>query len=123
VTDTFWEIEAINGFPGAYMKYVNEWFSADHFINIMKGEKNRKAKATDSVVYIDANGIKTYTEEFLGEIATQKYQGKKKLKDSTGWDHVFMKDDRYLGEYHGDDENLVSKQNIWEEFSEFIKTK
>jgi non-canonical purine NTP pyrophosphatase (RdgB/HAM1 family) len=41
VTDTFWEIPALNGFPGAYMKYVNKWFSSEDFLALMKNKENR----------------------------------------------------------------------------------
>jgi non-canonical purine NTP pyrophosphatase (RdgB/HAM1 family) len=121
VTDAYWEIESLNGFPGAYMKYVNDWLTAEDFINLMKDHKNRKACVTDSIVYIDEKGIKKYFEIFTGEIANEKYSGKKKLKDSTGWDYVFMRNGKYLGEYHSDARKLKSDKDIWSEFSEFLK--
>lgn len=123
VTDAFWEIESLNGFPGAYMKYINDWLSADDFINLMKAHKNRYARVTDSIVYIDKKGIKKYFEVFTGEIANEKYSGKKKLKDSTGWDYVFIRDGKYLGEYHGSARELKSEKDIWSEFSKFLKSR
>ena len=31
VSDSGWEIPALNNFPGPYMKYVNHWFSVRFF--------------------------------------------------------------------------------------------
>jgi inosine/xanthosine triphosphate pyrophosphatase family protein len=36
VEDTEWSIPALNGFPGLFMKYVNEWFKVEDWIKLMK---------------------------------------------------------------------------------------
>ena len=36
VTDTFWRIPALNGFPGAYMKDIANWFSSEDFLSLME---------------------------------------------------------------------------------------
>jgi len=41
VTDAGFYIEALKGFPGPFIKFVNEWFSADDYINLMKDKTNR----------------------------------------------------------------------------------
>ena len=42
VTDTFWEIPALNGFPGAFMKYINNWFVPQDILNLMKDKNDRR---------------------------------------------------------------------------------
>lgn len=35
-------IEALNGFPGPFIKYLNSYLSSDDIIKLMSGQKNRK---------------------------------------------------------------------------------
>lgn len=55
VTDAGFYIEALNGFPGPFIKFVNEWFSADDFINLMKGKDNRSIDIQDCLAYCHTN--------------------------------------------------------------------
>ena len=56
ITDTFWEIPALNGFPGAFMKYVNKWFTPQDFLNLMNNKTDRRVLCYDQIVYIDKDG-------------------------------------------------------------------
>ncbi|MDB5185504.1 MAG: RdgB/HAM1 family non-canonical purine pyrophosphatase, dITP/XTP pyrophosphatase [Candidatus Saccharibacteria bacterium] len=71
INDAFWEIPALNGFPGGYMKDINEWFTADDFINIMKDKTDRRICLTECVLYKDETITKIITKQFWGEIALQ----------------------------------------------------
>lgn len=51
VTDAGFYIEALNGFPGPFIKYVNEWFEVDDFINLMQGKANRTIFIQDCLAY------------------------------------------------------------------------
>ena len=46
LTDSGYYFEALNGFPGPFIKYVNQWFSAQDFLNLMSGKQNRKVCVT-----------------------------------------------------------------------------
>src|SRR5450830_475374 len=35
VSDDSWDIPALNGFPGPYMKSVNHWFESQDFLRLM----------------------------------------------------------------------------------------
>jgi inosine/xanthosine triphosphate pyrophosphatase family protein len=41
VSDDTWHIKALNGFPGAYMKSINYWFTPDDFMRLMHGIEDR----------------------------------------------------------------------------------
>jgi len=69
VTDTFWNIPALRGFPGAYMKDVNEWFGTSDFLNLMKDKADRRISFTESVTYKDLMEIKIFSKEFWGDFA------------------------------------------------------
>lgn len=55
VLDAGYYIEALNGFPGPFIKFVNEWFSADDFLNLMQGKLNRKVIIRDCLAYCFPN--------------------------------------------------------------------
>lgn len=41
VSDHGWAFHALNGFPGAYMKEVNKWFTPQDFLNLLKDKQDR----------------------------------------------------------------------------------
>ncbi|MBK1810722.1 hypothetical protein JHL18_08735 [Clostridium sp. YIM B02505] len=51
VTDCGFYIEALNGFPGPFIKYANEWFSADDFVNLVKDKNDRTIIIQDCLAY------------------------------------------------------------------------
>ncbi|MDE2144954.1 MAG: hypothetical protein KGJ01_03245 [Patescibacteria group bacterium] len=71
VTDTFWNIPALNGFPGGYMKEVAGWFKEEDFLNLIKDKNDRRISFTESVTYIDGDELKEFSKEFWGVIANE----------------------------------------------------
>jgi inosine/xanthosine triphosphate pyrophosphatase family protein len=71
VTDTSWNIPAFNGFPGAYMKDVAQWFSSDDFISIMKTKNDNRISFTESIAYKDKDRVKIFSQEYWGFIANE----------------------------------------------------
>src|SRR3989344_556765 len=51
VSDGGCYIEALNGFPGPFIKYINKWLSAGDLLNLMKGKKNRRVFWRDCLAY------------------------------------------------------------------------
>ncbi len=68
VTDTFWNIPALNGFPGGYMKDISEWFSEEDFLNLMKDKKDRSIAFTETIAYKDSKRLKLFSKEYWGRI-------------------------------------------------------
>lgn len=68
ISDHFWSIPSLGGFPGAYMKYINQWFTADDLLNLMKGKENRDAILTEALCYIDNSTIKTFEMSHRGKV-------------------------------------------------------
>jgi non-canonical purine NTP pyrophosphatase (RdgB/HAM1 family) len=121
VTDTFWEISALNGFPGAFMKYINKWFSSEDFLALMKNKEDRTIITNDSIVYIDENGIEKFTDIAIGEIADEIYKNKT-TNDSI--DNLVKFNGKYLTEHHKENYMNFPKQNkAWEQFINFLKNK
>jgi XTP/dITP diphosphohydrolase len=71
IHDTFWNIMALRGFPGAYMSYVAGWFKAEDFLRLMDGKTDRTVGCTDTLVYHDGQRSKVFTQDLWGNIATE----------------------------------------------------
>lgn len=70
VTDAGFYIEALNGFPGPFIKFVNEWFSADDYLNLMSRQTNRAIIVRDCLVYCHPNKEPiAFIGEYKGSIA------------------------------------------------------
>ncbi len=78
VSDSYWMIPALNGFPGPYMKDINLWFTPQDFLNLMKDKKDRTIILKDTIFYIDNQGFKTFTNDYSG-IILEKACGSKYL--------------------------------------------
>lgn len=66
VSDHGWTIPALNGFPGAYMKYMNNWLSSEDFLNLMQPYKDKSIIKHEIVCYIDNRQIKLFIAEIKG---------------------------------------------------------
>ncbi len=53
LTDSGYYFEALNGFPGPYIKYINQWFTAQDYLNLMVGKTNRKVVVTQCLSYCE----------------------------------------------------------------------
>ncbi len=72
VTDAGFYIEALNGFPGPFIKFVNEWLSADDYINLMRGKINRTIIIQDCLAYCHPDGEPlVFTGTYRGKLANQ----------------------------------------------------
>ncbi|MBI4037284.1 hypothetical protein HY385_02575 [Candidatus Daviesbacteria bacterium] len=68
VNDSGWSITALNGFPGPLMKYINEWFTPQDFLNLMKDRENREVFLGEVVVYKDEKQTKVFTHQIKGVV-------------------------------------------------------
>jgi XTP/dITP diphosphohydrolase len=72
VTDAGFYIEALKGFPGPFIKYVNEWLSADDFVNLVKDKNNSSIIIQDCLAYCHPNSEPlAFTGTYRGRIATR----------------------------------------------------
>ncbi|MBU3143871.1 non-canonical purine NTP pyrophosphatase [Clostridium sp. CF012] len=72
VTDAGFFIETLNGFPGPFIKYVNEWFSSYDFINLMQGKTNRTIIIQDCLAYCrPGEEPVVFTGAYQGKLAKQ----------------------------------------------------
>ena len=67
VSDDTWDIRALNGFPGAYMKSINYWFKPEDFMRLMQDVEDRRITLHQYLAYTDG----TITEIFKNDIEGQ----------------------------------------------------
>lgn len=115
VTDTSWNMPALNGFPGGYMKDVANWFDPVDFLNIVKGKKDRRIAFTESIFYRDSKQTKKFSREFWGEL-TDKPRGKNgnSIEQVAAFDGKTIAENRDLGKLSHDPED-----HIWIDFAKW----
>lgn len=75
VNDASWHIAALNGFPGPYMRYVMDWFTADDILKLLEGKADRSIILRDTIVYKDATTEKVFTNDVHGVILEAPTEG------------------------------------------------
>jgi len=71
VQDSYWNIIALRGFPGAYMHDVSAWFKPEDFLKLMEDKPDRTAVCTHTVVYYDGKHAKTFSKDFIRQISQE----------------------------------------------------
>lgn len=66
VSDDSWNVPALNGFPGAYMKSMNHWFAPDDFLRLMAGKDDRTIYLEQRLAYIDETEVVTFSKQLKG---------------------------------------------------------
>ncbi|MDO4773538.1 MAG: non-canonical purine NTP pyrophosphatase [Candidatus Saccharibacteria bacterium] len=68
VNDSSWEIPALSGFPGGYMKDIAQWLTAEDFLRLMDGRQDRRIILHDVVAYYDGNSVELFAYDQTGVI-------------------------------------------------------
>lgn len=71
VSDDTWDIPALKGFPGAYMKSINYWFTPDDFLRLMDGVENRTIILHQYLAYTDGNVTEVFKNDIPGRIINE----------------------------------------------------
>ncbi len=53
VSDAGFAIHALNGFPGPFIKYINDWLTPEDILAMMEGKTDRRAKFVDILAYAE----------------------------------------------------------------------
>ncbi|HSQ97700.1 MAG TPA: non-canonical purine NTP pyrophosphatase [Rickettsiales bacterium] len=77
VEDGGFYIEALNNFPGVYVRYILDTIGAEGILKLMQGQTNRKARFCSCTTYVDEKGElfqfeNDFDETDIGLIATEK---------------------------------------------------
>ena len=114
VTDTFWTVHSLNGFPGAYMKDVQGWFSSEDFIALVKDKSDKSVSFSENITYIDEKTVKTFSKEFLGKIVTTPRGVGNSLENIAEFQGVTLGERREQGGYSHEPDEYV-----WVDFAKW----
>ena len=71
VTDSGFYIDALNGFPGPFIKFINQWFSVDDYLRLMSNRRYRHLTIQDCLVYVRPGETPiSFVGTFQGKLAT-----------------------------------------------------
>ena len=109
VEDGSMEFSALNGLPGTYINDFLKALGNKGLVELLKGKKDRRAKAMVEVVYIPKKG-KVY--KFVGSVKgtiAKRPMGKKGF----GWDAIFIPDGqiRTFGQMNLEEKNKYSMRD------------
>ncbi len=71
VCDQYWEIPALGGFPGPYMKDIDKYLKAEDILAMMADKDDREINLYENVVYADGDITKDFTAVYPGRLATE----------------------------------------------------
>lgn len=119
VTDAGFLIEALNGFPGPFIKFVNQWFSVEDYMNLMKGKSNRRIIIQDCLAYCYPNEDPiVFTGSYIGELAMEP-----SAKPGTPIDRLFIPQGLHMPIAEIPEEQMLaywSSGEIMSKFKEYI---
>jgi XTP/dITP diphosphohydrolase len=120
VTDVGFYIEALNGFPGPLIKLINEWFSAEDFLNLMRGKNNRRIVIRECLVYCPPNKKPvTFCSSYQGMLATKPGE-----KSGTPIDQLFIPEGYSIPVSEISPDEMVtywSSVSIWQELKRYLE--
>jgi XTP/dITP diphosphohydrolase len=68
VSDDSWEIPGLNGFPGPYMKSINQWLRTEDFLRLTDSLNDRRIYLTQRLAYKDSERLQTFSAKIEGVI-------------------------------------------------------
>lgn len=114
-------IEAWNGFPGPFIRFLNHEGSNSLLLKLMKNEANRSVIARGAIGYHDGRQVYSFIGEVKGSLA-QKPRG----KNGWGWDTLFIPEgsSKTYGEMSPDEKVLLNHRTLaLKQFKKFLKTR
>lgn len=114
-------IESLGGFPGPFVKYVNDWLSQDDILRLMQGQTDRTAYFKDALAFVKPDGsVKVFTSKASGSLAMQADI------NNTKWtmNSLFIPDGytKTLGSMSDAEQNDYWRDGIWTQLVDYLST-
>lgn len=120
VSDDSWSIPALNGFPGAYMKSMNHWFTAEDWLRLTAGLTDRRIFVTQIAVYYDQTGPQLFSSSIEGLLLTDARGVSPHPHSSVT---SFDGGQHSTAEFHERGESAASQiRSVWHDFAEWYGT-
>jgi len=119
VDDVGLYVEAWNGFPGPFIKYICEAVGNEGLLRMMKDETNRQLVAKAAIGFHNGKEVLTFMEEVKGTLATEP-----RGESGWGWDPVFIpvSMEKTYAELTVEEKNAISHRRVvLESFKKYLQ--
>ena len=121
----FW-IDALNGFPRAFVNFSLDTIGLDGILKLMEGKENRNCKFTECLSYYDGKELKQFMGKHSGTLATKRLGNDTDKKWSDLW-YIYKPQgyDKTLAEMTDEERknrNRFDDVDSWTEFANWYKT-
>ena len=117
--DVSFHINALNGFPGPFVKYINQWLKPKDVLKMMEGIKNRSCYWTDALAFYQAGKpVKVFSSQEQGEISI-----KARGKNGWGMDKIFIPEgqNKTKAELSDSERINICNRGHWDQFIGYIE--
>ncbi len=116
--DVSFHINNLSGFPGPFVKYVNEWLPPEKILKMLEGVKDRTCYWTDSLAFYYQGKTKVFSSNENGTLT-------KIPRGQNGWgmDKIFIPQgqDKTKAELSDEERLNICNQEHWNSFIKFIQ--
>jgi inosine/xanthosine triphosphate pyrophosphatase family protein len=126
VTDAGYYISALNGFPGPFIKYINNWLSAEDILNLMESKSDRSVIIRTCLAYCEpGKEAKVFEIEIHGSLSEKAEKNSTRKTTSIG--EIFIPDGYNIVETRLSDEEIlqfwISKETFWGDLKKYLENK
>jgi len=120
ISDDSWSIPGLKGFPGAYMKDINDWFTGQDWLNLTSSLTDRRIILRQSVVFQDHGGQHFFYKDIEGTLLTEP-------RGESKYPHAYITSvdggKTSTAEHHAQGKSAaVSQANVWDDFAAWYST-
>lgn len=117
VKDDGWYITALNGFPGPYMRYINEWFTEKDFLNLLQDKPTREIIFCEVVCYIDKTQTKLFLNKLRARLRTEPIGNGSPFTRLV----TFREDNKSMAECENKKIPFYEEKSVWDMFASWYK--
>ncbi len=123
LTDAGYYIEALNGFPGPFIKFINQWLTSEDLLRLMEGKENRKVTVKACLAYCEPNKEPmNFVSEVTGTLSLKTVK-----EGSTPINEIFIPEGYTKVEAEIPREEMVKfwgkVEDYWLKLAEYLKQK
>lgn len=119
-SDDSWSFNGLRGFPGVYMKSMNQWLSSTDFLRLTSTLEDKSVILTQTVVYRDTQGHKIFSHQNTGTLLEET---RGSVPQSPNQEITVMDGDggKTIAQIHNMDDMSGRKvAEVWQEFFEWL---
>ena len=115
VSDDSWYITALRGFPGAYMKYVNQWLTPDDFLRLIAPYHNKEVILRQTLCFTDGKETKVFSQDNKGIFLEEPHGAGHPILQIVS----FTEDETSFATCVEENRNPIDNTNLWKEFGQW----